>query len=148
MKDNYLSVNNISVVIADDEDGVRAVIKDYLNHDKFAIAGEATDGKEALELYNQLKPSIVLLDMEMPLYKGNIALLNILFYDPSAKIIAMTCSGNLDSIIDFVQTGACNYIIKPFKQEELMQVITETIKGYHKQTIYNRLEGELKGLAK
>jgi len=149
MDNNYLSDNNISVLIADDEEGVRDIIKEYLKqtYENLIIAGEATNGKEALELHKKLKPTIILLDMQMPLCDGKTALQKILLYNPKAKIIVMTCSENLENIINFVKAGYCNYLAKPFYHKELIQVIKETIKGGNKELIYKRLEKKLKEIS-
>jgi len=135
---------HISILIVDDDDGIRALLKEYIRREGIgAIVGEATNGQEAVKMYEKFHPSIVLLDVLMPLYDGVQTLKDILFYDPRAKVIMVSVINDLKCIIDFMKVGACNYIVKPFKKEALIKIIVDTMYSNTYQNALNRLKRRL-----
>ena len=130
MKDNYLSVNKISVLIADDEDRVRAVIKDYLNHTdkKFVIAGEASNGNETVKKYKAIRPDLVIMKMMPKSYSLN-TLKNILTINPKARVVMLTTLSQMEEIRKCKRAGAKGFILIPFDNKTLIAGIKKALKA-------------------
>jgi len=114
-------------MIAEDSDAARGFIKDSLiigNHD---VVAEACDGIEAVEKFIAMKPDLVLLDLAMPKKDGLQVIKEIMNVDSTVKVILLTASGNLKTINECVQAGAASYVLKPFKFEELLGLISATL---------------------
>jgi len=107
-----------AIVVDDDKDTVK-VFTDYLKIKGIDIVGTGSDGKEAFELYQNLKPDIVILDMKMPQYSGKYAIDKIKKEDPNAKIIVVT--GYHDYELAEDEVTAIFY--KPYEIDEIMTVI-------------------------
>jgi len=130
MKDNYLSVNNISVLIADDEDGVRTVIKDYLNHTnkKFIIAGEASNGNETVKKYKEVNPDLVIMKMMPKSYSLN-TLKNILTINPKARVVMLTTLSQMEEIRKCKRAGVKSFILIPFDNKTFISGIEKALKA-------------------
>jgi len=87
------------------------------------IAGEASDGQEGVELYQQLKPDLVFLDVVMPRMSGIEALKQIRAIDPEAKVIMLTSMSDIDSVTECRKAGAIAYILKPFEADKIKQIV-------------------------
>jgi len=129
MKDNNLSDKGISVLIADDEDEVRTVIKDYLNHTnkKFVIAGEASNGNETIRKYKEIRPDLVIMKMMPKLYSLN-TLKNILNINPKAKVVMLTTLNQMEEIRKCKRAGAKSFILMPFDNKTLLAGIEKALK--------------------
>lgn len=114
-------------MICDDSDAIRMVLKDALEIGRHEVVAEATNGIEAVEKFNEVKPDLLLLDIAMPKKDGSSALREILAANPSAKIIMITASDNLRTINDCVNAGAIAYIMKPFDFEDVLKAITTAL---------------------
>jgi len=117
-----------SVLIADDSDSVRFVLRDILEIGKYTVAGEAIDGADAVEKYTQFKPDLLLLDLAMPKKDGLTVIQEIIAMDPKAKIILVTAAGDMKVINKCLEGGAKSYIAKPFDFEQVLKEIGETLK--------------------
>jgi len=117
----------IRVMIADDSDSIRMVLRDILEIGKHELVGEATNGSEAIELFIETKPEILLLDMAMPKKDGLAALREIIKINPKAKIIMITATDNQNTIRDCISAGARAYILKPFNFQDVLKTITEVV---------------------
>jgi two-component system chemotaxis response regulator CheY len=115
------------VLIVDDLAFIKLVIRDTLEKSGFIVAGEASNGLEAIELYKKLKPDIVLLDITMPKMDGIQALTEILKYDSAAKVIMCSALGQQKLIIQSIQLGAKDFIVKPFKPERIVGAIKKVL---------------------
>ena len=113
------------MVIADDSDGIRMVLRDILEIGKHELVGEATNGIEAVQLFIDTKPEILLLDMAMPKKDGLTAIREIIKINPKAKIIMITATDNQNTIKDCISAGARAYILKPFNFQDVLKTITE-----------------------
>lgn len=103
------------VLIVDDEDRIRELFTDYLAlSEYYEVAGEAKNGKEALEKYKELKPDIVTMDIMMPVIDGLQATQDILNYDPNAKVIIASVMEEEKIATQYRTVGACGYVRKPF----------------------------------
>jgi two-component system chemotaxis response regulator CheY len=108
------------VLIADDSIVMRSMITDILSDDGFEIAGEAKDGKEAIQKYKELQPNLVTMDIVMPREHGIDALRNIMEYDPDARIIVVSGLHQKSLLVEALGAGARDFVIKPFDREELL----------------------------
>ncbi|MBR4581937.1 MAG: response regulator [Lachnospiraceae bacterium] len=116
------------ILIVDDAAFMRMVIKNILTKEGYEIAGEASDGKQAVEMYNELKPALVLLDITMPEMDGIEALKKIIAADPSAKVVMCSALGQSSMVIEAIQAGARDYIVKPFQPDRVIEAVQKSLK--------------------
>jgi two-component system, chemotaxis family, chemotaxis protein CheY len=118
------------VLIAEDESHSRLLLKAVLSSMNCEVVGEATTGAEAIELFRQLKPHLLLLDINMPNKTGDEALKEIMAEHPRAFVIMLTSVADLDSIERCLELGAANYIRKDTPVAEIKQAIKETWQAF------------------
>lgn len=111
------------VLIVDDAAFMRLSLKMTLETLGFSVAGEAENGEVAFEKYKMLKPDIVTMDCTMPKMDGFEALKLIKQFDPECKVIMVTAIGQEWFVRKSILAGAVNFIVKPFKQETLKNVL-------------------------
>ncbi|MDA3130603.1 response regulator [Aliibacillus thermotolerans] len=116
-----------SVLIVDDAAFMRMMIKDILEKNGYEVAGEAKDGKEAVELYQELNPDLVTMDITMPEMDGITALKEIKKLDPNAKVIMCSAMGQQAMVIDAIQAGAKDFVVKPFQADRVLEAINKTL---------------------
>ena len=117
----------VSILIADDSDAIRLVLKDILELGQHSVLGEAVDGQEAVEKYSELKPELLLLDLAMPKKDGYTVLKEIIKSYPEAKIILITAADDQKIINQCLSAGAKAYISKPFDFDNVLKVISSII---------------------
>jgi|SRR5690625_334879 len=115
------------VLIVDDAAFMRMMIKDILDKNGFEVVGEAQDGQQAVEKYNELKPDLVTMDITMPEKDGITALKEIRETDPDATIIMCSAMGQQSMVIDAIQAGARDFIVKPFQADRVIEAITKAL---------------------
>ena len=111
------------ILIADDSDAIRLVLKDILSIGEHEVVGEATDGAEAVDFYKEHNPQIMLLDLAMPKKDGFTVVQEVMAYDPNAKIILITASDDQKVIQQCLDHGASSYISKPFDFNGVLESI-------------------------
>ena len=111
-----------NILICDDAAFMRMMIKDILTKNGYNIAGEAENGAKAVEKYNELKPDLVLMDITMPEMDGIQALKKIKETDPNASVIMCSAMGQQAMVIESIQSGAKDFIVKPFRQTEFLKL--------------------------
>ncbi|WP_017726833.1 response regulator [Halalkalibacterium ligniniphilum] len=116
-----------SVLIVDDAAFMRMMIKDILSKNNFEIAGEAANGAEAVDLYKDLKPDLVTMDITMPEKDGIQALKEIKAIDANAKVIMCSAMGQQAMVIDAIQSGAKDFIVKPFQADRVLEAINKVL---------------------
>ncbi len=116
-----------SVLIVDDASFMRMMIKDILEKNDFEVTGEAKDGQEAVELYKEKSPDLVTMDITMPEMDGIAALKEIKAFDPNAKVIMCSAMGQQAMVIDAIQAGAKDFIVKPFQADRVLEAINKTL---------------------
>ncbi|HSA07289.1 MAG TPA: response regulator [Candidatus Gastranaerophilales bacterium] len=116
------------VLIADDAAFMRTMLKDILIKGGYEIAGEASNGNEAIELYKLFKPDLVTMDITMPEMNGIAALKQIMKLDPDARIIMCSAMGQQSIVIETIQAGAKDFIIKPFEPYRVLDAIKKHIR--------------------
>lgn len=115
------------VMLVDDLSFMRMVQKDILSGKAYDVVGEASDGLEAVEMYESLKPDIVLMDITMPNMNGLEAVNRILAANPQAKIIVCSALGQQQLIMEAINSGIKDFIVKPFKAERLLSAIAKAL---------------------
>ncbi|WP_041606016.1 response regulator [Halothermothrix orenii] len=111
-----------TVLIVDDAAFMRLNLKNILKDD-YEIVGEAKNGQEAVEMYQELNPDIVTMDITMPVMDGLEAIRAIKDIDPDANIIVCSAMGQQKMIIEAIEAGAKDFIVKPFKEERVIEAV-------------------------
>lgn len=111
------------VLVVDDAVFMRSTLIRLLESNGFEIAGQASDGMEAVEAYKKLKPDIVTMDITMPVMSGLDALLKIKAFDPGAKVVMITALGNEHMLKEAIEGGAVNFVVKPFQESKVIEVL-------------------------
>ncbi len=112
------------IMIVDDSESIRKLLKDMLSVGKHEVVAEAVDGIDAIEIFSTVKPDVVLLDIAMPKKDGLTTLKEIKKTNLNAKVIMITVRDEMEMIQDCVAAGALAYIIKPFVTEEVLKSIS------------------------
>lgn len=115
------------ILIVDDAAFMRMMLKDILTKSGFEVCGEADNGDEAIQQYKNLKPDLVTLDITMPQKDGLEALKEIRNIDKDAKIIMCSAMGQQGMVLESIQNGAIDFIVKPFKAERVLEAISKAI---------------------
>ncbi|MCM3029920.1 response regulator [Niallia taxi] len=110
----------VRVVIADDSLFMRTYIKNLLNNSKYKVIGEASDGCEAVSVYKELKPDILILDLTMDCMDGMTALQRIMEFDCAARIIICSAMGQSRNVTAALKHGAKDFIVKPYFERFLL----------------------------
>jgi two-component system, chemotaxis family, chemotaxis protein CheY len=119
--------NMARIMIADDSEAIRMVLKDILQVGNHQLVAEAKDGVEAVEKFDKETPDLLLLDFAMPRKDGKSALKEIIAKNPQAKVIMITASDNLDTINQCMKIGSSAFLLKPFDFDNVLNVITEVL---------------------
>ena len=109
-----------NILICDDAAFMRMMIKDILTKNGYNIVGEAENGAKAVEKYAELKPDLVLMDITMPEMDGIEALKKIKAADANASIIMCSAMGQQAMVIESIQSGAKDFIVKPFQADRVV----------------------------
>ena len=116
-----------NILICDDAAFMRMMIKDILTENGYNIAGEAENGAKAVEKYNELKPDLVLMDITMPEMDGIQALKKIKETDPNASVIMCSAMGQQAMVIESIQSGAKDFIVKPFQADRVLEAVQKVV---------------------
>ena len=115
------------ILVVDDAAFMRMMLKDILTKGGYEVCGEAGDGVEALAKFNELKPDLVTLDITMPNKDGIAALKDIKAADPSALCIMCSAMGQQSMVIEAIQSGAKDFIVKPFQADRVLESIKKVL---------------------
>ncbi len=116
------------ILIVDDAAFMRMMIKDILTKNDYEVVGEAENGLKAIEKYKELTPDLVLMDITMPELDGIQAVKQIKAHDPAAKVIMCSAMGQQAMVIESIQAGARDFIVKPFQAERVIEAIQKVLK--------------------
>ncbi len=111
------------VMIVDDALFMRNMLRDILSGNGFEVVAEAANGNEAVEQYRIHKPDLVTMDIVMPLKSGIEALQEIIQEDPDARVVMCSALGQESLVMEAVQSGARDFIIKPFDETRVLDVL-------------------------
>jgi len=112
-----------NIMVAEDSDEIRLLLKDLLKFGNHKVVAEAVNGEDAVKKFNEIKPDVLLLDIAMPKKDGLDALKEIIATNPNAKIVMITASDSLDTITKCTEEGALAYLIKPFDLEQVTTAV-------------------------
>ena len=115
------------VLIVDDAAFMRMMVKDILSKNGYEIVGEAENGMKALEKYQELKPDLVTMDITMPEMDGITAVKEIKKVDPAAKVVMCSAMGQQAMVIEAIQAGARDFIVKPFQADRVLEAIRQAV---------------------
>ena len=116
-----------NILICDDAAFMRMMIKDILTKNGYGIAGEAENGVVAIDKYKETKPDLVLMDITMPEMDGIQALKKIRENDPSALVIMCSAMGQQAMVIEAIQSGAKDFIVKPFQADRVLEAVKKVV---------------------
>ena len=116
-----------NILICDDAAFMRMMIKDILTKNGYNVAAEAENGAKAVEKYNEVKPDLVLMDITMPEMDGIQALKKIKESDSAAKVIMCSAMGQQAMVIEAIQSGAKDFIVKPFQAERVLEAVKKVV---------------------
>lgn len=117
----------IRVLVADDARFMREMIREIIEPEGFQVIGEATDGVEAVEAFQNLKPDLVTMDIVMPRCSGLDSVRKILATDPQARVVMVSALGQESLVSEALEAGACDFIVKPFKPERVVQTLRKAL---------------------
>jgi len=119
----------ISAIVIDDEQDVLDVFCEYLKVKNVNVLAEGRNGKDAVELYQKLKPDVVLMDLVMPQYDGFYGIENIRKYDPNSKIIIFSASLTPEYIDMLRKMKVSGISIKPYDMDRIIDLINKVSMG-------------------
>lgn len=115
------------ILIVDDASFMRMMIKDILTKNGFEVVGEAENGAVAVEKYKELKPSLVIMDITMPEVDGIQAVKEIKKIDDDANIVMCSAMGQQSMVIEAIQAGAKDFIVKPFQADRVVEAVKKAL---------------------
>jgi two-component system chemotaxis response regulator CheY len=118
----------IRILIVDDAIFMRKMIGDILKKEGYEICGEAENGIEAIKKYKELKPDLVTMDIIMPDMSGIDAVQEIVNFDGNAKILMVSAMGQQSLVVEAIQKGAKDYVIKPFQPSRVLEAVERVLK--------------------
>lgn len=116
------------ILIVDDAAFMRMMIKDILKKNDFEVCGEAEDGRQAVERYKELSPDLVTMDITMPKLDGIAAVREIKKIDPTAKIVMCSAMGQQAMVVEAIQAGALDFIVKPFQHDRVVEALRKALR--------------------
>ena len=116
-----------NILICDDAAFMRMMIKDILTKNGYNVAGEAENGMKAVEKFKEVNPDLVLMDITMPEMDGIQALKEIKKLDGGAQVIMCSAMGQQAMVIEAIQSGAKDFIVKPFQAERVLEAVKKVV---------------------
>ena len=117
----------VRVLVVDDAAFMRMMVKDILSKNGYEVVGEAENGAKALEKYQELKPDLTTMDITMPEMDGISAVKEIRKIDPNAKIVMCSAMGQHPMVIEAIQAGARDFIVKPFQADRVLEAVRKAV---------------------
>ena len=118
---------NYTALVCDDSVFMRTMVSDILRNAGFEIVGEAETGKQAIEKYRELKPDLVTMDIVMPEMGGIDAVREICKGDPDAKILMCSAMGQQALVVEAIQAGAKDFVVKPFQPSRVLEAVQRVL---------------------
>ena len=116
-----------NILICDDAAFMRMMIKDILTKNGYNVAGEAENGVKAIEKYKETNPDLVLMDITMPEMDGIQALREIKKVNSRALVIMCSAMGQQAMVIESIQAGAKDFIVKPFQADRVIEAVKKVV---------------------
>lgn len=118
---------NVSILLVDDNDITREVLRVVLRGEGYNVVGEATDGGSGLELALKLRPNIILLDVVMPKISGLEILPKMKSLVPDARILMVTANKDQETVSEAVKAGIHGFIVKPFNAQKIIDTVAGVV---------------------
>lgn len=115
------------ILLTDDAAFMRMMLKDILTKNGHEIVGEAANGEEALTKYKEVSPDVTFMDITMPVKDGIGGLKDIMAYDPKAKVIMCSAMGQQAMVLESIQSGAKDFIVKPFQADRILEALQKQL---------------------
>lgn len=115
------------ILVCDDAAFMRMMVKDILTKNGYEVIGEAVNGQDAIAKYKELSPDLTTMDITMPEMDGIQALKEIRKFDANARIIMCSAMGQQAMVIESIQAGAKDFIVKPFQQDRVLEAVKKAI---------------------
>jgi two-component system, chemotaxis family, chemotaxis protein CheY len=120
-------VSSSTVLVCDDAVFMRTMVSDILSQAGFTVIGEAENGRQAVEKYQQLKPDLVPMDIIMPEMGGIEAVKKITQLDPGARILMCSAMGQQALVQEALQAGARDFVVKPFQPSRVLEAVQRVL---------------------
>lgn len=117
-----------TILIVDDAAFMRMILKDVLTKNGYEVVGEAENGLDAIEKYKELRPTLTLMDITMPELDGIKATKEIKSQFPDANIVICSAMGQQAMVVESIQAGAKDFIVKPFQPERVLEIVEKIFK--------------------
>lgn len=116
-----------NILLVDDAAFMRVMVKDILVKAGYNVVGEAENGAQAVEKYKELGPNLVMMDITMPEMDGIQALKAIKAEDPNALVVMCSAMGQQAMVVEAIQSGAKDFIVKPFQPDRVLEAVKKII---------------------
>ncbi|MGO9307964.1 MAG: response regulator [Spirochaetia bacterium] len=117
----------VNVLIVDDLAFIKIVLRDIIEKAGFRVVGEASNGEQAITMYQDTRPDVVLMDITMPGMDGLTALKKIREIDAAARVIICSALGQQQLIVQAIQLGAKDFIVKPFQPRRVVSALKKAL---------------------
>ena len=115
------------ILVVDDAAFMRKMVSDALTKGGHEVVGEAGNGVEALERFQELKPELTTLDITMPEKDGLAALKEIIAVDPGAKVVMCSALGQESKVLESIKLGAKDFVVKPFQADRVLDAVGKAL---------------------
>jgi two-component system, chemotaxis family, chemotaxis protein CheY len=115
------------VLVVDDAAFMRKMVSDALTGGGHEIVGEAANGAEAVQRFQELRPDVLTLDITMPEKDGLTALREIIAVDPGAKVVMCSALGQESKVLESIKLGAKDFVVKPFQADRVLSAIEKAL---------------------
>jgi two-component system chemotaxis response regulator CheY len=115
------------VLVVDDAAFMRKMVTDALSGGGHDIVGEAANGAEAVQRFQELRPDVMTLDITMPEKDGLAALREIIAVDPGAKVVMCSALGQESKVLESIKLGAKDFVVKPFQPDRVLSAIAKAL---------------------
>jgi two-component system chemotaxis response regulator CheY len=117
----------VKILIVDDNDLMRTLLRGILRNEEYEIVGEAKNGVIALEMVERFKPDLICMDVMMPEMDGLEALQSIKATHPEMRVVMVTGNPSVDNVREAIQNGASGFIVKPFNAAKVLNTLNRAL---------------------
>nr|MBL8411408.1 response regulator [Dechloromonas sp.] len=120
-----MAQKRVSILIVEDNDMMRAILRSILRGEEYDVVGEARNGVIGVEMAERLKPDIVCMDVVMPEKNVLEAMSEIKAARPETEIVMITSNTDPDTVQESIMNGACGFIVKPFNAAKVLDTLSK-----------------------